>query len=326
MVDKETLVSALGRTLEQTHLDALGKKYEGKVRDNYTTLDGRRIIVVTDRISAFDRVIGTLPLKGQVLNRLAAFWFELTRDVAPNHMISMPDPAVLEARECTPLPVEMVMRAYVTGVTSTSIWTHYARGERIFCGHTLPDGLRKNERLPEPILTPSTKAPKGGHDISASREEILAMGQITEADFDEAARIAKALFACGQRWCAERGLILVDTKYEFGVDAAGKIWLIDEIHTPDSSRYWIAEGSEERFRRGEDQRMLDKEFFRQWLINERGYKGDGPLPDIPDEVRAQLASRYVELVEKLTGEEPRLEVGYTRKRIEGALRAKKYLK
>src|SRR3954463_13143272 len=187
MVSDETLRSALPRTLDKTSLDALGKKYEGKVRDNYTTADGRRFIVVTDRISAFDRVLGTLPLKGQVLNRLAAFWFELTRDVAPNHMLSMPDPVVLEARECTPLPVEMVMRSYVTGVTSTSIWTHYARGERTFCGHALPDGLRKNERLPEPILTPSTKAALGDHDVSASREEILAMGRMSAADFDAAA-------------------------------------------------------------------------------------------------------------------------------------------
>src|ERR1700760_2739881 len=232
MIDTATLTDALSRTLDETHLDALGHKYEGKVRDNYTTADGRRYIVVTDRISAFDRVLGTLPLKGQVLNRLATFWFERTRHVAPNHMISMPDPCVLEARECPPLPVEMVMRAYVTGVPSTSIWTHYAKGVRNFCGNELPDGLRKHERLPHPILTPSTKAPKGDHDVSASREEILAMGHIEAEDFDAAAEIARALFAYGQRWCAERGLILVDTKYEFGKDQNGKIVVIDEIHTP----------------------------------------------------------------------------------------------
>src|SRR6188768_1281427 len=205
MTDPATLEAALRTTLEATSLDALGTKYEGKVRDNYTTTDGRRYIVVTDRISAFDRVLGTLPLKGQVLNRLATFWFERTADVAPNHMIAMPDPNVLVARECTPLPVEMVMRSYVTGVTSTSIWTHYARGERVFCGHRLPDGLKKNEKLPAPILTPSTKAPKGDHDVSASRDEILAMGHITAADFDAAAKIAADLFAFGQQRCAERG-------------------------------------------------------------------------------------------------------------------------
>lgn len=300
MVDKETLTAALSHTLDQTHLDALGKKYEGKVRDNYTTADGRRIIVVTDRISAFDRVLGTLPLKGQVLNRLAAFWFELTREVAPNHMISMPDPAVLEARECTPLPVEMIMRAYVTGVTSTSIWTHYDRGERVFCGHTLPDGLRKNERLPEPILTPSTKAPKGDHDVSASREEILAMGHIDAADFDAAAAMASALFAHGQRWCAERGLILVDTKYEFGKDADGRIVVIDEIHTPDSSRFWFASTYADRFGRGEDPESFDKEYVRRYLAG-IGFKGDGAIPPIPDDVRIEAARRYIEAFEKITG-------------------------
>jgi phosphoribosylaminoimidazole-succinocarboxamide synthase len=300
MIDRETIAAALGHTLDETHLDVLGKKYEGKVRDNYTTDDGRRFIVVTDRISAFDRVLGTLPLKGQVLNRLATFWFENTKHVAPNHMISMPDPTVLEARECTPLPVEMVMRAYVTGVTSTSIWTHYARGERVFCGHRLPDGLRKNERLPAPILTPSTKAPKGDHDVSASREEILAMGHISAADFDAAAEIAAALFAHGQRWCADRDLILVDTKYELGKDASGKIVVIDEIHTPDSSRFWFASTYAERFGKGEDPESFDKEYVRRYLAG-LGFKGDGPIPPIPDEVRIEASRRYIEAYEKITG-------------------------
>lgn len=300
MVDKGALALALGKTLERTHLPGLGKKYEGKVRDNYTTDDGRRYIVVTDRISAFDRVLGTLPLKGQVLNRLAAFWFELTKTVAPNHFLSMPDPAVLEARECKPLPVEMVMRSYVTGVTSTSIWTHYEKGERVFCGHKLPEGLRKNERLPEPILTPSTKAPKGGHDVSASREEILAMGHISEEDFDAAAHMAKALFACGERWCAERGLILVDTKYEFGKDPSGKVIVIDEIHTPDSSRFWFASSYGGRFARDEDPDSFDKEYVRRYLAG-IGFKGDGPIPVIPDDVRVEAARRYIEAFEKITG-------------------------
>jgi phosphoribosylaminoimidazole-succinocarboxamide synthase len=301
MIDTATIRHALGHTLDETHLDALGHKYEGKVRDNYTTADGRRYIVVTDRISAFDRVLGTLPLKGQILNRLATFWFEKTRHVAPNHMISMPDPCVLEARELAPLPVEMVMRAYVTGVTSTSIWTHYAKGVRNFCGNPLPDGLRKNQRLPAPILTPSTKAPKGDHDVSASREEILAMGHITARDFDAAAEIARALFAHGQRWCAERGLILVDTKYEFGKDAQGNIVVIDEIHTPDSSRYWFADSYEGRFAKGEDPESFDKEYVRRYLAG-LGFKGDGPIPAIPDEIRVEAARRYIEAYEKITGE------------------------
>jgi len=300
MIDTATLRAALGRTLDATHLDRLGHKYEGKVRDNYSTADGRRYIVVTDRISAFDRVLGTLPLKGQVLNRMAAFWFERTGDVAPNHLLSVPDPSVLEARECTPLPVEMVMRAYVTGVTSTSIWTHYARGARTFCGHRLPDGLRRHQRLPEPILTPSTKAPHGDHDVSVSRAEILAMGRIEARDFDAAAEIARALFAYGQRWCADRGLILVDTKYELGKDRSGRIVVIDEIHTPDSSRYWFADSYADRFARGEDPESFDKEYVRRYLVSV-GFTGDGPIPPIPDEVRVEASRRYVEAYEKITG-------------------------
>jgi phosphoribosylaminoimidazole-succinocarboxamide synthase len=300
MIDTETLRAALGRTLDSTSFDVLGKKYEGKVRDNYTTADGRRYIVVTDRISAFDRVLGTLPLKGQVLNRLAGFWFERTADVAPNHVIAVPDPNVLLARECAPLPVEMVMRSYVTGVTSTSVWTHYQNGARVFCGHRLPDGLRKNEQLPEPILTPSTKADKGDHDVSASRAEILAMGRISAADFDAAAEIARALFAYGQRWCADRGLILVDTKYEFGKDRDGRIVVIDEIHTPDSSRFWFSSTYADRFAAGQDPESFDKEYVRRYLAG-IGFKGDGPVPPIPDEVRIEATRRYIEAYEKITG-------------------------
>ncbi len=302
MVSTQALRTALATTLERTDLDDLGVKYEGKVRDNYTTADGRRFIVVTDRISAFDRVLGTLPLKGQILNRLAAFWFERTASVAPNHMISMPDPNVLVARECTPLPVELVMRAYVTGVTSTSIWTHYARGERVFCGHRLPDGLRKNEQLPQPILTPSTKAEKGDHDVSASRAEILAMGRISARDFDAAAEIAARLFDHGQRWCADRGLILVDTKYELGRDAKGEIVVIDEIHTPDSSRFWFSDSYGPRFASGEDPESFDKEYVRRYLAG-IGFTGDGPIPPIPDDVRIESSRRYLEAYERITGTE-----------------------
>jgi phosphoribosylaminoimidazole-succinocarboxamide synthase len=194
----------------------------------------------------------------------------------------------------------MVMRAYVTGVTSTSIWTHYERGERVFCGHRLPDGLRKNEKLPAPILTPSTKAPKGDHDVSASREEILAMGHITPEDFDAAAKIAADLFAFGQKRCEERGLILVDTKYELGKDSDGRIVVIDEIHTPDSSRFWFTSSYAARFAAGEDPESFDKEYVRRWLKSV-GYAGDGPTPTIPDEVRVEAASRYIEAYERITG-------------------------
>jgi phosphoribosylaminoimidazole-succinocarboxamide synthase len=300
MVTQGDLRLALGKTLDQTSLDHLGHKYEGKVRDNYTTADGRRYIVVTDRISAFDRVLGTLPLKGQILNQLATYWFEQTKDIAPNHMLSMPDPTALEAVECTPLPVEMIVRAYITGVTSTSIWTHYAKGARVFCGHTLPEGLKKNQKLPEPILTPSTKAAKGDHDVSASREEILAMGHISAADFDAAADIAMRLFAFGSKLCKERGLILVDTKYELGKTKDGRIVVIDEIHTPDSSRFWFERSYAERFAEGKDPESFDKEYVRRYLAG-LGFTGDGPIPPIPDDVRVEASRRYIEAFETITG-------------------------
>jgi phosphoribosylaminoimidazole-succinocarboxamide synthase len=301
MVDSATLRAALSSCLVHTDFASLGAKYEGKVRDNYTPGDGRRFIVVTDRISAFDRVLGTIPFKGQVLNRVAAWWFRHTRTVAANHVIRVPDPNVLECVECTPLLVEMVVRAYATGTTSTSLWTHYERGVRVFCGHRLPDGMKKHERLPEPILTPTTKAPKGEHDVSGSREEILATGKVTANDFDEAAELAMKLFAAGQKTCAERGLILVDTKYEFGRDAAGNLLVIDEIHTPDASRFWKSETYEARFRAGQDPEPLDKDFVRRWYL-EQGYRGDGTPPVMPDEVRVGAAERYIAAYEQITGE------------------------
>ncbi|HEY8038637.1 MAG TPA: phosphoribosylaminoimidazolesuccinocarboxamide synthase [Polyangiaceae bacterium] len=301
MVDPVTLRAALPHCLEHTDLAGLGARYEGKVRDNYSTADGRRFIVVTDRISAFDRVLGTVPFKGQVLNGMAAWWFERTKAVVPNHVLGVPDPNVLECVECTPILVEMVVRAYATGTTSTSLWTHYERGVRDFCGHKLPEGLKKHQKLPEPILTPTTKAPKGEHDVSGSREEILATGLVTAKDFDEAAVLAMKLFAAGQAITAERGLILVDTKYELGRTKSGKLVVIDEIHTPDSSRYWQAGTYEERLRAGQDPDTLDKDFVRRWYIGQ-GYKGDGTPPPMPDEVRVGAAERYIAAYEQITGQ------------------------
>lgn len=307
MVSTEILREGLALTLTETNLPELGEKYEGKVRDNYTK-DGKRTLVVTDRISAFDRVLGSLPFKGQVLNQLAAWWFEETKHIAPNHVIAVPDPNVLIAHECEPLPVEMVMRGYITGVTSTSMWTHYSNGARSFCGHELPEGLKKHQRLEKPLLTPSTKAAKGDHDVSASRDEILAMGRMSAEDFDYAADLAKKLFAHGQKVCADRGLILVDTKYEFGKTPNGKIVVIDEIHTPDSSRYWYAESYAKRFEAGEDPESFDKEYVRRWL-KEQGYSGDGPIPTIPDDVRVEASRRYIEACDAIRGSsfEPNLE-------------------
>ncbi len=299
-VDDALIKAQLAHTLDTTRFEGLGVRYEGKVRDNYTK-DGRRFIVVTDRISAFDRILGTVPFKGQVLNRLAAWWFDKTKDIAKNHLVRVPDPNVLECIECKPLPVEMVVRAYITGSTSTSMWTHYAAGARTFCGHALPEGLKKNERLERPLLTPATKAPKGEHDVSASREEILAKGEISAADFDRAAEMVLALFAAGQKMCAERGLILVDTKYELGKTADGEIVVIDEIHTPDSSRFWIRDTYEERFAAGLDPEPLDKDFVRRYYTA-LGYRGDGDPPELPDDIRIGAAKRYIEAYERITGE------------------------
>jgi phosphoribosylaminoimidazole-succinocarboxamide synthase len=298
-IDQQVIRAQLGRTLERTDFPELGEKYEGKVRDCYVR-DGRRTLVVTDRLSAFDVVLGTIPFKGQVLNQMAAFWFEATADLAPNHVINVPDPAVMVARECHLLPVEFVMRSFLTGVTSTSIWTHYEKGARTFCGHALPEGLRKNQRLPKPLLTPSTKAAKGEHDRSVSRAEILEMGSLSAADFDRAAEMCARVFAFGQGQALKRGLILVDTKYEIGRRPDGSLCFIDEIHTPDSSRYWYADDYEERFARGEEPRGLDKEYVRKTLA-EQGYRGDGPPPPLTDEVRIEAARRYIQVYELMTG-------------------------
>jgi phosphoribosylaminoimidazole-succinocarboxamide synthase len=300
-ISHDVLRDGLTKTLDKTELDQLGTKYEGKVRDNYSTKDGKRILVVTDRISAFDRVLGTLPYKGQVLNSLAQWWFESTKSIAPNHVLDVPDPNVMIGVECEPLKVEMIVRAYVTGSTSTSIWTHYANGVREFCGHKLPDGLKKHERLPEPILTPSTKAEHGDHDVSVSREQIIAMGAVTARDFDAAAEYALALFRHGQKVCAERGLILVDTKYEFGRTPKGDIVVIDEIHTADSSRFWLADAYPAAFEKGEDPKSFDKEYVRRWLVSQ-GFKGDGPIPHIPDDVRVEAAARYIQACETIRGD------------------------
>jgi phosphoribosylaminoimidazole-succinocarboxamide synthase len=312
-VDNSRLFEALAHPLADSDFTSLGKKYEGKVRDCYTTAAGQRIIVVTDRISAFDRVLGVLPLKGQLLNYVAAWWFEKTRHLVPNHVVSTPDPNVMIAQECTPLPVEMVVRAYLTGTTSTSIWVHYEKGERVFCGHRLPDGLPKHGKLPEPIITPSTKAAHGDHDVSASREEILELTGMPAQDFDTAAEMAMTLFREGQRICAERDLILVDTKYEFGKTPDGRIVVIDEIHTPDSSRFWFAGSYDERMRQGQDPESFDKEYLRRFLANQ-GFRGDGPLPEIPDEIRVESTQRYLTAIERITGETfvPNLEEPHAR--------------
>lgn len=296
----EILRAQLAQTLAATDLPALGTKHEGKVRDSYVR-GPERVLVATDRLSAFDVVIGTIPFKGQVLNQLAWYWFEETAGIAPNHVLRVPDPNVMVARECTPLRAELVVRAYLTGVTETSIWRAYERGARTFCGHALPEGMVKNQKLPAPLLTPSTKADKGDHDASVSREELIAMGHVSAEHFDRAAALAMALFAFGQERAAARGLILVDTKYEMGLSPEGELLVIDEIHTPDSSRYWYADDYEARLAAGKEPRSLDKEYVRRWLAEEAGYRGEGPPPPLPDEVRMEAARRYIANYELITG-------------------------
>jgi phosphoribosylaminoimidazole-succinocarboxamide synthase len=301
MVDKATIQQELGHTLYETDFKGLGTLYKGKVRDSYVSAN-RRLIVTTDRISAFDRVLGTLPFKGQVLNRVATFWFEKTKDQVQNHLISTPDPQVMDVIDCEPMPVEMVVRAYLTGSTSTSIWTHYEKGGRMFCGNPLQDGMRIHQKLERPILTPSTKAEHGDHDISCSREDILAMGRISAKDFDQMAEMSFTLFRLGQEHCAKQGLIFVDTKYEFGRTGDGRIVVIDEINTPDSSRFWQASTYDAAFAAGKTPEGLDKEYVRTWLKSEHGFMGDGAIPHIPDEVRVEAASRYIRACEQVTGE------------------------
>lgn len=314
MVNKTDLLAQIPHCLEKTNFPALGEKYQGKVRDNYSK-SGRRVLISTDRLSAFDRVITLIPFKGEVLTQMARFWFEKTADIVGNHVIEYPDPSVLIARECQALPVEMVVRGYITGVTSTSVWTHYQKGSRNFCGNQLPDGLRKNQKFEKPILTPSTKAEKGGHDESVSRENILQRGVISAADFDFMADRAMKLYQRGVEIAAKQGIILVDTKYEFGKDVDGKIILIDEIHTPDSSRFWFADEYERRFDSGEEQKKIDKEYLREWLA-ERGFTGDGEIPAVPDDVRAETARRYIEAFELITGQTFQAKVGSVLTRIE----------
>jgi phosphoribosylaminoimidazole-succinocarboxamide synthase len=316
MIPETSIRAQLQHTLRQLDLPALGELYRGKVRDNYTR--GERIVMVTtDRISAFDHVLGTIPYKGEVLSRLTLFWFDKVKDIAPIHLISAPDPSVMVVKKAKPLPVEIVIRGYITG----SLWRDYQSGKAGAYGIAWPKGLKKDQRFDAPIITPSTKAEQGQHDEPISEAEILKQGLVTPDLWKQATQVAHELFERGQAWAKSRGLILVDTKYEMGV-ADGKLVVIDEIHTPDSSRYWEASTYEERFSQGVEQQMLDKENIRQWLIQERGFSGHGTPPALPDDVRVMLSTKYMQVYEKLTGEVFESTVGDVAQRIQSNLKSK----
>jgi len=304
------------KTLKTVDLPkTFGKKYQGKVRDYYI-FKNNRIIITTDRQSAFDRVLGLIPFKGQILTGLSKFWFEKTKDIIPNHLISIPDPNVMVVKNCKLIPIEMVVRGYISGVTSTSIWTAYSKGERIIYGLKFPDGLKKNQKLKTPIITPTTKA-EVGHDQRLTEKEILKKKIVSEKIWKQMKKASLSLFEKGTAICAKAGIILVDTKYEFGLyppTGGGKLMLIDEIHTPDSSRFWIKKTYKERFKKREEPENFDKEFLRIWYAK-RGYKGDGKPPKMPRSFINQVSNRYITIYEKITGKKFIKQEGNINKRI-----------
>ena len=299
MIPRDQIEAQLGNCLLEARYPEWTSQFRtGKVRDMYL-LEDKRILITTDRQSAFDHVLGAIPLKGQVLNRIANFWFEQTADLVANQVIEVPDPNVTVARELDMLPVEVVVRAYLTGSSDTSAWTHYARGVREFCGVTLPEGMIKNQPFDAPIITPTTKSED--HDESISPQQIVGRGLVEKDLWEKIESVALALFARGTELAARQGLILVDTKYEMGLDPDGTLTVADEIHTPDSSRYWVTDSYQERHERGDEPESLDKEFLRLWL-RERNISDDN-IPELDDEIRIQVAERYIDLYERVTGTE-----------------------
>jgi len=298
----------LNFTLKKLELDrSIGEYYRGKVRDNYY-FDDQMLMVTTDRVSAFDHVLGTIPFKGQILTEIANFWFDRTKDIVPNHVISTPDPQVLISKKAQTLPVEIIIRKYITG----SLWREYSNGINGQYGFMLPNDLKENQEFPEPIITPSTKAEYGQHDEPISRSEII-KNLVSEDIYSKAENYALKLFESGQEWANKMGLILVDTKYEFGL-YNGELIVIDEIHTPDSSRYWIKDSYLDNFENNRPQNMLDKENIRQWLIDQ-GFKGEGTPPELTDEIRILLSEKYIELYKKLIGKDFVPSVGDVKNRI-----------
>lgn len=319
MLTADALRVLLPQALGETRLPRPGRQ-AGKVREWYSLDDGRRLIVTTDRLSAFDRVLACVPYKGQVLNMLSAWWFAQTQPLIANHLVAVPDPNASVVLEAEPFPVEVIVRGYITGVTSTALWRRYELGEREIYGHRLPDGLRKNQALPEPLITPTTKGGPTGHDERLTCAEVVSRGLLDAATWDAVQAAALALFRHGQAVARQAGLILVDTKYEFGRGPDGQLLLIDEVHTPDSSRFWKADTYAERQASGQEPDNFDKEFVRL-AYAERGYRGDGEPPAMPDELWVSAAARYIAIYEILTGQpfepgsypvEPRLLVNLER--------------
>jgi len=301
MVDQAALGAYSGYVLDDATIPELPNHYRGKVRDNYDLPDGRRIIIASDRISAFDINLASIPLKGQVLTQTARFWFEKTADICPNHIIEYPDPNVAVCKKLTILPVEIVVRDYLAGTTGTSILSLYRQGQREIYGIRLPDGMRDNQKLPQTIITPTTKAFHGGHDEPLTAKEIVERGLLTVEQWKVVSDYSLALFAKGREMAAERGLILVDTKYEFGIDDTGRIMIADEIHTPDSSRYWFTETYPRRFEAGERPDSFDKDFVRSWVVARCDPYKD-PVPEIPAEVILETSRVYIDAYERITGQ------------------------
>jgi phosphoribosylaminoimidazole-succinocarboxamide synthase len=287
--------------LDDATIPELPNRYKGKVRENYDLPDGRRVLITTDRLSAFDIALAAIPCKGQVLTQTARFWFEATKDICPNHVLDYPDPNVVIGQRLDILPVEVVVRGYLAGTTGTSILPMYKKGARTLYGVTLPDGLRDNQVLPHPIITPTTKAADGGHDAPLTSEEIVSTGLLPAEQWRAVTEYALALFARGQAMARERGLILVDTKYEFGTDAAGRIILADEIHTPDSSRYWFQDSYPARFAAGERPDSFDKDVMRAWVAARCDPYKD-PIPAIPQDIVLGTAQVYIDAYERITGQ------------------------
>lgn len=301
MISSKKIIDSLPYCLKTIDIPDLGKKHSGKVRDFYIQSD-KRIIITTDRQSAFDVILGHIPYKGTVLNQLAAFWFDKTKKIVPNHLIAVPDPNVTIANNCKPIPIEMIVRGYMSGVTKTSIWYSYQNGERNIYGIKFPDGMKKNQKLKTPVITPTTHPEVGSalHDERLTRDDIINKKLIDKKIYLQMEEIALSLFDFGSKLCKKNGLILVDTKYEFGL-IDNKLTLMDEIHTPDSSRFWIADTYRERFNKNLEPENFDKEFLRLWYA-ERGYKGDGKPPKMSDELIVQTSQRYIAVYEKITGQ------------------------